>query len=142
MSKSSPTHVIDSFWSAFATRRLDEVFAQHMTSDCEFVMPGAPLLKGAAAIRGMFEAYVAAFPDFARQALHAIESDDTYAAETRFTGTHHGALRTPQGELPATGRKVSWQSADIVRVRDGKIASWHVYHDPMPLLVQLGVAQG
>jgi ketosteroid isomerase-like protein len=37
---------------------------------------------------------------------------------------------------------VGWQSADIVRVHDGKITSWHVYHDPMSMLAQLGVALG
>ena len=142
MSKQTPKHVVDSFWRAFASRKLAEAFGHHMTADCEFVMPGAPPMKGEAEIRGMFEAYVTAFPDFAAETVHAIESEDTYAAETRFAGTHRGALASPQGSIPATGRRVTWQSADIIRVRDGKIASWHVYHDPIPLLAQLGVAQG
>lgn len=138
----SPSAVVESFWRAFAARDLARAFDEHMTPDCEFVMPGAPPMHGAGPIGAMFEAYVRAFPDFAAATLHAIESGDTYAAETRFTGTHRHALQTPQGEIPPTQRTVSWQSADIVRVRGGRIASWHVYHDPIPLLAQLGVARG
>ena len=142
MSKRTPKQIVESFWQAFAARKLVEAFRDHMTADCEFVMPGAPPMSGEAQIRAMFEAYVSAFPDFASETVHAIESGDTFAAETRFAGTHRAPLMTPQGSIPATGRRVSWQSADIIRVRDGKIASWHVYHDPIPLLAQLGVPQG
>ena len=71
-----------------------------------------------------------------------IESGDTYAGEARYTGTHRGVLATPQGELPPTGQRVSWDSADVVRVADGKIVSWHIYHDPLRLLAQLGVGVG
>src|SRR5205085_6470950 len=113
-------------------------FQDHLADDCEFVMPGVGSLRGPA-IRGMFEAYARAFPDFGCSTVHAIESGDTYAAEARYAGTHLGPLLLPQGELPATGHKVSWQSADVVRVADGKIASWHIYHDPASILTQLGV---
>lgn len=138
----SPSRVVASFWSAFLARRLDEVFARHMADECEFVMPGMPPLRGAEQVRPVLEAYLQAFPDFGFQTLHAVESGDTYAAETRFTGTHTGALPTPQGPIAPTGRAVSWQSADIVRVRGGQIASWHVYHDPIALLAQLGAGLG
>ena len=142
MSKSTPSSIVESFWSAFAGRRLTEAFRDHMAPDCEFILPGSPPLRGEAQIRRMFEAYVSAFPDFAKETLHAIESGDTYAAETRFAGTHRAPLATPQGTIPATGRRVTWQSADMVRTRDGKIVSWHVYHDPIPLMAQLGVPPG
>jgi predicted ester cyclase len=105
-------------------------------------MPGMPPLRGAGAIRQMFEAYAKALPDFTCTPTHAIESGDTYAAEARYEGTHRGPLATPQGELPPTGRRVSWQSADLVRVAGDKIVSWHVYHDPFAVLTQFGVARG
>ena len=142
MTNQTPKAVVESFWKTFAARKLADAFSRHMTSDCELVIPGAPPLRGEAQIRAMFESYVEAFPDFTCETVHAIEAGDTYAAETRFAGTHRGPLVTPQGAIPATGRRVSWQSADIVRMRDGKIASWHVYHDPTPFLAQLGVPQG
>jgi ketosteroid isomerase-like protein len=140
--KKSPTQVVESFWYAFTSQSPVDAFRGHMAVDCEFVMPGAPPMKGEAQVCAMFAAYKTAFPDFSCETLHAIESGDTYAAETRFAGTHRGPLANAQGTVPPTGKRVTWQSADIVRVRDGKIASWHVYHDPIPLLAQLGVPLG
>jgi predicted ester cyclase len=130
---------IEAFWRAFQAKRWDELQREHIASDCRFTMPGMPVLAGSDAIRAMFEAYAAAFPDLRHETLHAIESGETYAAETRYTGTHRGALRGPQGEIAATGKTISWQSADIVRARGGKIVSWHIYHDQIPFLTQLGV---
>ena len=138
----TPAQIVDAFWTAFTARRFDELFRDLVAEQCEFVMPGLPRLEGQAPIRQMFEAYARAFPDFACRPLHGVESADTYAGEARYTGTHRAPLATAQGELPPTGRAVSWDSADIIRVADGKIVSWHVYHDPIALLAQLGVAVG
>jgi predicted ester cyclase len=130
------------FWSAFGRGDFDHIEADLVTPDIEFVMPGAPKVTGAQPVRQLWEAWRAAFPDMHAEAAHAVESGDTYAAETRFTGTHTGTLRSPQGEVPPTGKAVHWESADIVRFANGKIASWHVYHDQMVILGQLGLLGG
>src|SRR6476620_11017590 len=80
--KQSPSETVSSFWNAFEAGRMDELIRDHVAEKCEFIMPGSPPLSGAAAIRRLFEAYRAAFPDFKHRTLHAIESGDTYAAET------------------------------------------------------------
>jgi ketosteroid isomerase-like protein len=103
-----------------------------------FRMPGMSF-KGAAALQQMLGAYLAAFPDLRHHVRHSVESGDTIALELEVTGTHTGAMQTPQGTFPATGKKVLWDSCDVVRVRDGKIASWHVYHDTVPFLTAMGV---
>ena len=130
---------VQAFWKGFEAGDMEAIVATAIAPDCEFTMPGAPPLRGADAVRGMFEAWRAAFPDMRHETVHAIESGDTYAAETRFSAPHRGPLRGVAGEIPATGRAVRWQSADVIRFREGKIASWHVYHDPHALLSQLGV---
>src|SRR5262245_23642836 len=122
----TPSRIVSAFWEAFTARRFDALFAELVAADCALVMPGMPPLRGHGPIRGLFEAYGRAFPDFSCTPLHAIESADTYAGEARYRGTHRAPLATPQGELPATGRTVTWDSADIVRITDGKISSWHV----------------
>jgi ketosteroid isomerase-like protein len=137
-----PAATVRRFWELFDTRRFDELFHDVITPDCEFVMSGAPPMKGPAAIRGMFEAYARAFPDFRCTPIHGIESGDTFAGEARFTGTHRAALVTPQGEIPPTNKEISWLSADIVRTSGGKIASWHIYNDPLAIMTQLGVPMG
>ena len=135
----SHAHTMESFWKAFGTGDFERIAGSLAQPDVEFVMPGAPPLRGIPAVRGLWEAWRAAFPDMRHETAHAIEHDDTYAAETRFVATHTGTLRNAQGEVPPTGRVIRWQSADVVRFRDGKIASWHVYHDQLPLLAQLGL---
>jgi ketosteroid isomerase-like protein len=142
MEEKSSIEVVRAFWKAFAARDLDTATNAYMSDDCDFVLPGAPPMKGREAVRAMFDAYVRAFPDFRAEPLHEIEHGDTYASETAFRGTHRGPLATAHGELPPTGREVAWRSGDIVRVRDGRIVSWHAYHDTLPLLAQLGVALG
>lgn len=138
----TPKQIVGWFWTGFAERRFDSLMHELIAESCEIVMPGMPPLCGHAPIRQMFEAYARAFPDFAWSPLCELESGDLYAGEARYRGTHRAPLAIPQGELPATGRTVTWESADIVRIADGKIISWHIYHDPIKLFAQLGVAMG
>ncbi len=127
---------VETFWAAIESGNFAAA-SEMLTPDCEFTMPDIPPLNGANAVRGMFEVWLAALPDMRHATVHRIEAGDTYAAETSFTATHTGTLRTPAGDLPPTQRKLAWQSADIIRFRNGRIASWHVYHDPAALLGQL-----
>jgi ketosteroid isomerase-like protein len=89
-------------------------------------------------MREFVEVYKAGFPDLRHEVVDSIESGDTIALELRVTGTHAGTLRGPRGEIPASGRPVVWESLDYVKVRDGKVTSWHVYNDQLAFLVQLG----
>jgi predicted ester cyclase len=132
------------FWSAFEGGHFDRIESELMAPDIEFVMPGVPPQRGIAAVRALWEAWRGAFPDMRHETLHAVEGPSSYAAETRFSGTHTGTMQSPQGEVPPTGRTIKWTSADIVRLdpTTGRIGSWHVYHDPMALLGQLGLLAG
>jgi hypothetical protein len=51
-------------------------------------------------------------------------------------------MQTPAGTVPPTGKKVVWESCDYIRVKNGKLASWHVYHDPNRFLTALGLPPG
>jgi predicted ester cyclase len=93
-------------------------------------------------IRPMFEAYARAFPDFGWAPLQGVEQGDTFAGEAKYSGTYRAPLATPQGEIPATNKVITWQSADIVRTENGRIVSWHVYNDPIAIMAQLGVPMG
>jgi predicted ester cyclase len=130
------------FWTAFERGELDRIEAELVAPDIEFVMPGAPKLRGSKSVRQLWDAWKTAFPDMRHETVHAVEGGDTYAAETRFTATHTGTLRSPQGEVAPTGKTIRWESADIVRFENGRIASWHVYHDQMAMLGQLGLIAG
>ncbi len=133
---------MDAFWNAFEAGDFQRIACELCAADIEFVMPGVPPLKGARAVLELWQGWRAAFPDMRHETRSAIEQSRSYAAETRFVATHSGTLRSPQGEVPPTGRTLRWESADIVRFEGDKIASWHVYHDQIPLLTQLGLIGG
>ena len=63
-----------------------------------------------------------------------VGEDDTVATYKTFTGTHQGEFMG----IPATGKRVTVQVMDFVRVRDGKIAEHSNVVDVFGLLAQLG----
>jgi predicted ester cyclase len=109
-----------------------------MTPDCELIAPGA-ILRGRKAIRGFVEGFRRAFPDV----RHTIDSlyavGDTVVLEATFAGTHSGTLRTPDGEIPPTGRAIRVRQAQLVTLRGGQAISIRIYFDRMEMLAQLGV---
>ena len=64
---------------------------------------------------------------------------DAVIVEGRFVGTHTGPLAGPDGDIEPTGASVDLRFADVSRVRDGRIASYHTYYDQLGMLEQLGV---
>jgi predicted ester cyclase len=129
--------IADRVWQIIESNQLDKL-SEVMDADCHFKMPGMEF-RGVGALKQALGAYLAAFPDLKHAVLHHVESGDTIALELNVTGTHTGPMVTPQGTIPATGKKVVWESCDYVRLKGGKIASWHVYHDSVPFMTALGL---
>jgi len=131
------TNLIERMWTAVEAGRLDDVEAL-LDPDCHFKMPGVEL-RGAGGLRQLLAAYHTAFPDLRHRVVHQVEAGDTIALELEVTGTHTGPMTTPHGSVPATGTRVVWESCDYVRARNGRIVSWHVYHDPTAFYAALGI---
>ena len=129
--------ITDRFWTLFEAGRLDELDAL-IHPDCHFKMPGAEL-NGIAAVKQLLVGYRVAFPDLKHHVKSQVSAGDTVAIELEVTGTHTGPMQTPNGVVPATGKKVTWESCDYIRIENGKVASWHVYHDPAPFFAALGL---
>jgi predicted ester cyclase len=72
---------------------------------------------------------------FGKQVL----TGDAAATEVVFTGTHTGPMLSPSGEIPPTGRRVTLRSASVLEMKDGLIASEHVYLDQLEMMGQLGL---
>ena len=75
-----------------------------------------------------------AFPDF-RAVIHdMIAEDDQVVTRNTFYGTHEGELLG----IPPTGKEVTIELIDILRVAEGKITDhWNVV-DQLGLMQQLG----
>jgi steroid delta-isomerase-like uncharacterized protein len=108
-------------------------------SDAAVLSEPAGEFKGREAIveywREMFEA----FPDLeARDELTA-EAGDAAINEWVFAGTNSGPMKTPEGTIPPTGKRVRLRGCDVVTVRDGRIESHRVYYDQLAMMTQLGL---
>jgi hypothetical protein len=64
---------------------------------------------------------------------------DVVAAEGRFIGTHTGVMRTPAGDVAATGRPVDLRWMSSYQVRGDELASEHLYFGQAELLGELGL---
>jgi predicted ester cyclase len=99
-------------------------------------LPGLPSgLEGAMAIFTMIRA---GFPDHDAVIQDQIAEGDKVVTRKSFTGTHDGEFF---GVAP-TGRKVTINVIDIVRLQDGKIVEhWNIV-DLLGALQQMGAAPG
>ena len=116
-----------------------EAYLANQRPDVEFLLPGGVVLRGREQVRQYTESLWGAFPDGTLAFGDQVFSDDAAATEVVFTGTHRGPVLTPNGSVPPTGRRVTLRSASILRIKDGLIASEHVYLDQLDLMTQLGL---
>lgn len=127
----------DRFWQTFEKDRLEDL-ASLVDADCHVKMPGIEF-RGIEPLLDLLRGYRAAFPDLRHEVKSYVESGDTIALELVARGTHTGPMQTPKGTIAATGKAVVWDSCDYIRTRNGKVVSWHVYHDTVPMLTALGL---
>jgi predicted ester cyclase len=133
---SDPKQIYERHLVAFNAQDTD---ADPWSTDARFVAPGAEL-RGRREIFSFFRVYWEAFPDAHNQLARSIAEGPVVAAEGTFTGTHTGTLRTSQGELQPTGRRVEFRWSVTCDVRGDEIVSEHLYFDQLELLTQLGLA--
>jgi predicted ester cyclase len=117
-----------------------EAYLANQRPDVEFVLPGGVTLRGPDQVKQYTEALWEAFPDGALTFGAQVFGEDMAATEVVFTGTHTGPMVTPNGSVPPTGKAVVLHSASILRIKDGRIASEHVYVDQLEMMTQLGLA--
>jgi ketosteroid isomerase-like protein len=96
--------------------------------------PGIPADRegGKIFLRG----FLSAFPDSHFTIDEMIAEADAVVTKKTFTGTHTADF----GDIPATGRRVTLQYVDIMRIRDGRIVEHWMSMDQLDFLQQLGVA--
>ncbi len=98
-------------------------------------------LRGRGAVREDFETFVRAFPDLRLEATDLLVSGDTLTYGTRFSGTNTGPLPSPDGEIPATHRRVEMCIAVFARVNgEGLVQEERRHYDVADFLRQLGLA--
>jgi ketosteroid isomerase-like protein len=127
-----------------AMRRNDggdhEGFLAMQAPDAVWMVPGAEL-RGIDEIRGWLEAFWGAFSTFRHDMRNVVENGDLIFAEGVWTGVNDGPLQTPAGEMPATGREVSFPFAMVLEgdTERGQAQTARIYFDQLAFLGQLGL---
>lgn len=97
--------------------------------------------KGREAIRNVEMGVLRAFPDMQwRQLRPAVDVGDRVVVELAVQGVNDGPLEMPGGEVPATGRPISFETATLWRIGpDGLITEERSYFDATGVAAQLGL---
>lgn len=108
-----------------------------LTADCDFRAPGGSAV-GPEGTTAYSRPFSAAFPGSRHE--FTVEATERGAlVEGTWTGTHTGDLVTPGGTVPPTGATVELRFAAVLGIRDGRVASLHIYFDMVDFLAQLGL---
>lgn len=110
------------------------------TDDVAYEGPGGARISGLANLKEWyFDALLTAAPDRGSADVVLFADGDHVVEQARYTGTHTGAWRTPDGEIPATGRTLDFPFVGVFRVEGGKISSIRIYYDQVEVFTQLGL---
>jgi steroid delta-isomerase-like uncharacterized protein len=116
-----------------------EGHAANETPDIEWVQPGGIVLRGPDQVIASQRLFWEAFPDAKVNLVNQIVADPFVVTEGTFTGTQTGTLRTPNGDIPPTGKAIKLRYVSVQRVEKGLIASEHLYFDQAEMMAQLGL---
>ncbi len=86
--------------------------------------------------RDLYRTLRAAFPDFHAEIHWQISDGDRVTTFKTYHGTHEGTF----WGLAPTGRKVHFETVDVMRVRNGKITDHWGVANLLSLVQQLGLA--
>jgi predicted ester cyclase len=131
--------VIERGMKAFNAHDL-EALARDSAPDIEATVPGDIKLKGPQALKEFNNNFISAFPDARIEATKIHSQGATVIVEGIFTGTHDGTLKTPMGDVPATGRKVKGEFIQVFEVDRGLVKRNNLIYDQVQLMTQLGLA--
>jgi steroid delta-isomerase-like uncharacterized protein len=107
-------------------------------SDVVFEAPDAKM-KGPDEATEYAMSWLRAFPDGRVTVHNDLEIGDWVVHEFTFEGTHEAPLATPEGEIPATHRRLSGRGVEVIRIANGKVAEEHLYFDQVQVMTQLGL---
>jgi steroid delta-isomerase-like uncharacterized protein len=131
----SALQAAERFYESFAAGNfagLTDLFA----ADCPTVTQAGTMTPAEHEAFG--RAFKAALPDAHLEVDKVVEASGEVFIAGRFVGTHEADLATPQGTLPASGRRLDLLYANYFRVADDRIVEHRVFWDQAGLLGQLG----
>jgi steroid delta-isomerase-like uncharacterized protein len=111
------------------------------TDDVVYEGPGGGRISGLDDLKKhYFDALATAAPDRQSRDVFLLSEGDHVVEQARYTATHTGTWRDPNGaEIPATGKSLDFPFIGVFHVENGKISSIRIYYDQVEVLTQLGL---
>ncbi len=111
-----------------------------MTSDCVYdEVATSRRLQGVGDIITCWQEWKEAMPDVKGTVTNACASGNTVVLEVTWKGTHTGPLKSPSGEIPASGKQQTTRASWILNFDGGKITASRHYFDMLSFMQQLGL---
>lgn len=123
-------------WAAALDRGDLDASMEFISQDVDWANPVASV-RGVEPLRALLDVFWTAIPDFKHNITSIVESDGLVACEGVASGTHSGPLAAPTGEVPATGKSISFPFAGWARVEDDRIVRFRGYWDVAGFMAQL-----
>jgi len=124
--------VIDRVLVLIDERKLDEAFELY-TLDYIYHGPAGDL-RGRDGIRGLWEVFLAGFPDLHSTVLDTISEGDKVVLRWRIEGTHTGDFLG----VPPSGNNITLDVTEIFRVENGQLVEAWDQWDRLGLMQQIG----
>lgn len=96
-------------------------------------------VQGVENVLAVLKGWATAMPDSKATFSSEMVSGNTVVLEMAWRGTHQGPLKTPAGDIPATGKNFELRACQVIEVANDKVKSLRHYFDMGSLLRQLGV---
>lgn len=124
---------------AFNARDLDRA-AAYAAEDAEWVtVATGETFRGPEGYKRYMQNWTTAFSDASTEITAVHAGEDFAIVEFVGRGTHDGPLRSPGGDIPATGRSLETRFCEVFDMRDGRITGARSYFDLAGMMVQLGL---
>jgi steroid delta-isomerase-like uncharacterized protein len=95
--------------------------------------------RGRDGLREEYDKWAHAFPDGRVQIRNSFAADEWVTVESTFQGTNTGVWAGAAGEMPPTGRSLTFDFCTVFQVRDGRLVQARHYHDTGTIMQQLGL---
>jgi steroid delta-isomerase-like uncharacterized protein len=122
-------------WNEGNLALVDEIFAPqvvvHYSASPEDI-------KGLEGVKQWMTNSHTMFPDFSMTFDETIIAGNIFVVRWSITGTNTGPIASPQGEIPATGKKVHFSGVSITKEENGKIVEEWVIYNVLDMMMQLG----
>ena len=130
------------FNDAYNERDWDAAAAMTAPNATFVSVPTGETFHGPEGAKQFLQVWATAFPQSRVETTNLVADAQGAAIEFVGRGVHAGLLKTPMGDIPATGRSVEQHFCSVLKADGGQVQENRLYFDVAGLMQQLGVMPG